>query len=211
MRRRLSLILAIAIMLSFAFVGSGRGTVEAAGSSKDVYIASYAGITRLPGACLELVPYSNVGCDVNRDGYVQLAAIPAGTYTLVYTSVPAGYALPPEQLVTVPRGPDRVFYFDVHLASTTGTVDVSIVAYDDASGDWLTGACFSLRGYSNVGCDVNGDGQVEFADIPYGTWQIDVERFPTGTALAYPAYQAYIVVSPYDGSHWQGSVLFTYD
>lgn len=166
MRRIISLVAALSIMLSFVLPGVGQHPVSAAGSSRDVYVASYGGVALVPGACLRLSPYSNVGCDLNRDGYVQFSGMPTGTYTIVYSSVPAGYAVPADRTMTVPRGGTTPFYWNVQLASTTGTVDVSIVAYDDATGLPLTDACFSLRGYSNMGCDVNRDGQVEFADIP---------------------------------------------
>lgn len=211
MRRVFSLAMAMAIVLSFGFSGFGESPASAARTTKDVYVASYGGIARVPGACLQLSPYSNVGCDVNRDGYVQFAAIPAGEYTLVYTSVPSGYALPANEPLTVPSLGTGPFYWNVQLASTTGTADVSIIAYDVADASRIAGACFSLRGYSNVGCDVNGDGQVEFADVAFGEYLIDVVRYPAGTSLAFPDSQDSIYVSEYSGTHWEGSVTFTYD
>lgn len=212
MRRVFSLAMAMAIVLSFGFSGFGDASASAAGSAKDVYVGSYDGNALVPGACLQLVPYSNVGCDQNGDGYVWFQAIPVGTYTAEYVSVPYGYALPANEPLTVPgAGWVGPFYWNIQLASATGTVDVSIIAYDVATDALLTDACFSLRGYSNVGCDVNGDGQVEFADIPYGTYLVDVERYPLGMSLAYPERQAPIDVTRYNGSNRVVYIGFTYD
>lgn len=211
MRRVFSLAMAVAIVLSFAFVGSRPGSALAAGSAKDVYVGSYDGDALVPGACVQLVPYSNVGCDQNGDGYVWFQAIPVGTYTIKYVSVPYGYELPAPEWLPIYRNSETTVTLGIPLARSGVTAaDVSIVSYDSETGELLTGACFSLRGYSNVGCDENGDGQVDFADIPYGTYVIDIERFPVGTTLAYPGGSNDILgVSASSGSHTLKSILFT--
>ncbi len=213
MGRIVSLAMALTVALSFALVGLGQGSAQAAGSAKDVYVGSYDGNALVPGACLKLVPYSNVGCDRNGDGYVWFQAIPVGTYSIVYTSVPPGYALPAAEQLTVYRSQRTDVTVGIPLArSGSSTADVSIQSFDLATGELLTGACFSLRDYSNVGCDENGDGQVDFADIPYGTYIVDVERYPTGTTLAYPGGSNDILgVSAFSGSHTDKSIIFTYD
>lgn len=211
MRRVLSLAMAVAIVLSFAFVGSGPGSALAAGSAKDVYVGSFDGNALVPGACLQLVPFSNVGCDQNGDGYVWFQAIPVGTYTIEYVSVPYGYALPAPEPLTVYRNSQTIVTTGIPLEQSGATAaDVSIVYFDSETGELLTGACFSLRGYSNVGCDENGDGQVDFADIPYGTYVVDVERYPAGTTLAYPGGSNDILeVTAFSGSHTIKTIVFT--
>lgn len=213
MRRFISLAMALTVVLSFAPVGLGQGFAQAAGSAKDVYVGSYDGNALVPGACLQLVPYSNVGCDRNGDGYVWFQAIPVGTYTITYTSVPPGYALPASEQLTVYRSPRTDVTLGIPLArSGSATADVSIQSFDLETGELLTGACFSLRWFSNVGCDENGDGQVDFADIPYGTYVVDVERFPAGTTLAYPGgSNDFLAVTAFSGSHTYKSIIFTDD
>ena len=193
MRRVANITMAIAIVCSIGWAVAGVGRTEAAGPTIDVWVQSVdaldtSGVDEgVPGACLELAPYSNVGCDVNGDGYVWFEDIPSGTYTVIYDSVPAGYLRPMPRDVAVVAGVGTILPIDIPLYQVVdGSADVAILAVDDATGALLPGACFQLRGYSNVGCDVNGDGQVDFADIPYGEYVIDLIRAPVGTVLAYP-------------------------
>jgi hypothetical protein len=51
-----------------------------------------------------------------------------------------------------------------------GSVDVAI--YTQENGQAAYDACYILVGYSDVGCDENGDGKVTFADIPFGTYTV---------------------------------------
>ena len=212
MRRNISRCLALAIVLSFVFAGLGPGSALAAGSMRDVYVGSYDGNALVPGSCLRLVPYSNVGCDQNGDGYVWFQAIPVGTFTIEYSSVPRGYQVPAPQRITVFRSSPAIVTLGIPLErSGAATSDVSVMSYDGETGALLTGACFSLRDYSNIGCDENGDGQVNFADIPYGKYVVDVERYPAGTALTFPGGPAGILdVTAFSGSHTVTSIIFTY-
>lgn len=209
MRRVFSLAMALAIVLSFGLTGLGQGSALAAGSSRDVWVGSYDGNTLVAGACLRLSPYSNLGCDQNRDGFVTFKAIPDGTYSVVYASVPGGYLLPAPRSVAV-YGPGSQLPIQIPLetVNSAGSVDVSIQSIDFETGELLTGVCLSLRGYSNVGCDENGDGQVDFSDIPYGTYIIDVERYPAGRTLVYPANVS-LPVSAYSGSRLDWQIQFT--
>ena len=213
MRRIISRCLALAFVLSFVFVGLGPGSALAAGSAKDVYVGSHDGNALVPCSCLRLIPYSNVGCDQNGDGYVWFQAIPVGTYTIEYTSVPHGYRVPAPQRITVFRSSPAMVTVGIPLErSGAATSDVSVMSYDGETGELLRGACFSLRDYSNIGCDGNGDGQVDFADIPYGRYVVEVERYPAGTALAFPGGPAGILdVTAFSGSHTVTSIIFTYD
>lgn len=48
--------------------------------------------------------------------------------------------------------------------------------------------CYELEGYSNVGCDENRDGNVSFADIPYGTYTV-VASYPNGSDYRVEPFQ----------------------
>lgn len=212
MRRIISLCMALTLVLSFAFMGSGLHSA-AAGSAKDVWVGSFDGNAPVSGACLRLVPYSNLGCDRDGDGFVWFKAIPLGTFTITYTSVPDGFELPVSRTLRVTRTASSVITVHVPLEVTaTGSADVSIQPFDEATGDLLPGACFTLRGYSNMGCDENRDGQVEFADIPFGTYTIDIDRAPAGTTLANTGWDdLLLVVDQYSGAHTVRPIAFSYD
>jgi hypothetical protein len=66
-------------------------------------------------------------------------------------------------------------------------VNIALITRDPADGRLLTDVCYVLAGYSLEGCDQNGDGQVTFADIPYGTYTVQQTRTPAG----YPAVEDY--------------------
>lgn len=78
---------------------------------------------------------------------------------------------------------------DVAIAPTSGSgpVDIALITRDPLNGDLLTGACYVLVNYSNVGCDENNDGQVTFAQIPFGTYTVHQTQTPSG----YPTINDY--------------------
>jgi uncharacterized surface anchored protein len=65
-------------------------------------------------------------------------------------------------------------------AKQAGTTDISIHSADIRTGQLLVGACYVLVDFSNEGCDENGDGQVDFADVPIGTYTVTQTRGPAG-------------------------------
>ena len=69
----------------------------------------------------------------------------------------------------------------------TGEVDIALITRDPETGDLLTGTCYVLVDYSNEGCDENGDGQVTFAAIPFGTYTVQQTQTPAG----YPTIDDY--------------------
>lgn len=127
--------------------------------------------------CYTLVGYSNTGCDENQDGAVVFADIPYGDYQ-VQASYPNGsdHEVAPFT-ITVNENSST---FSV-IATTRGvtTVDVSIWTVDMA-GEPVTDVCYQLDGYSQVGCDDNGDGAVLFQDIPFGNYLV-VASYPEGS------------------------------
>lgn len=83
---------------------------------------------------------------------------------------------------------------NVAQASTlSGEVDISLVTRDPDNSQLLTDVCYVLVDYSHQGCDANQDGQVTFADIPYGNYTVRQTVTPAG----YPAINDYeITVKP---------------
>ena len=147
-------------------------------------------------ACFVLVDYSQVGCDVNRDGKITFEAIPYGTYTLRQTSNLAGGRYVNDTTITVTGAADsdgwERFYVSVAGGGSSGSsgvydpdlpIDISLITRDPDTGGLLTDVCYVLVGYSNIGCDENNDGQVTFAQIPPGTYTVRQTQIPAG----YPA------------------------
>jgi murein DD-endopeptidase MepM/ murein hydrolase activator NlpD len=74
-----------------------------------------------------------------------------------------------------------------------GTTDIALITRDPNGGALLTDPCYVLVDYSIEGCDRNADGQVTFADIPFGTYTVRQTQTPAG----YPAINEFdITVSP---------------
>lgn len=60
--------------------------------------------------------------------------------------------------------------------------NVTIVLSLPGDGKRLTGsdACVIIEGASNEGCDDNGDGQIDFLDVPVGVYAVKVTGLPAG-------------------------------
>ena len=140
--------------------------------------------------CYELAGYSNVGCDENRDGAVLFEDIPFDNY-LVVASYPdsSDHRVAPFHIDVTASQTD----FTATAESRNNQVPVSgliqdttelyLITRDPDTGEKLTGACYELVGYSNVGCDENNDGRVRFADIPFSTYTIRQTSAPAGYQL----------------------------
>ncbi len=149
-------------------------------------------ITRAPedghllrDACYVLVGYSNEGCDENGDGQVTFAAIPPGTYTVRQTKTPAGYPTINDYQITVQNVDDVPLSFLVRQAreqNAPNTRNVSVVFVDISTKTRVVpGICVELVGASNIGCDEDlMDGQVDFLDVPAGTWEYRFSNLPQG-------------------------------
>jgi hypothetical protein len=137
--------------------------------------------------CYQLAGYSLVGCDENRDGSVLFQDIPFGTYEVV-PSYPNGsnYRVAPFTIVVNAFSTSFITQAEAQnqvvqqSPPMKGMTDVYLITRDPETGDALTGACYELVGYSNVGCDENGDGRVSFEDIPYSTYTIRQVTTPAG-------------------------------
>lgn len=135
--------------------------------------------------CYTLVDYSNLGCDENLDGNVLFQDIPPGRY-YVEPSYPNGslYYVEPFTILVDEYHTDHIALAFEYSSGTNeeylGTTDVLLLTRDPRTGESLTDVCFELVGYSNIGCDENRDGRVQFADIPYGQYVIRQTHAPGG-------------------------------
>lgn len=161
-------------------------------------------------ACYVLVDFSNEGCDENGDGRVMFEDVPLGTYT-VHQTADLGPERSVEDFTIQVIGNLNSAGFESFAATIvnssgsssdsgssgqSGAVDIALITRDPDTGDLLTGTCYVLVDYSNEGCDENGDGQVTFAAIPYGTYTVHQTRTPAG----YPTINDYaITVEPVRG------------
>jgi|GEM_PF-2408740 len=159
-------------------------------------------------ACYILVDYSNEGCDENQDGRVMFDDIPWGTYT-VHQTADLGPGRHVDDFTIEVRGNISSAGwegFSATIVNSTGgsvvqlqqngEVDIALITRDPQDGHLLTGTCYVLVDYSNEGCDENGDGQVTFAAIPYGTYTVRQTQTPAG----YPTINDYAInVEPVQG------------
>lgn len=172
-----------------------------ANGAADPAISDIALITRDPdsadlldGGCYVLIDYSNEGCDENRDGRVTFDDVPAGTYEVEQTLAPANrdpignftievVADAPEQGIVVRQADPQ---------TDDGHRHVSILYQDPVTGELFRDqdTCVTLVNddyKSAKACDENSDGQVDFLDVPLGTYDVDlhVAGRPAGSELVY--------------------------
>ena len=100
-------------------------------------------------------------------------AAPGEVIAPVETSVPTETVAPDPAPATEPPAAQS------GSSTAAGTKDISLITRPQTGG-LLTGACYILTGYSNEGCDDNGDGQVTFDDVPYGTYTVHQTQVPAG-------------------------------
>ena len=136
-----------------------------------------------PGGCVILHGGSLEGCDENGDARIDFADVPIGTYLLEETVTPEGaFPLGRQWIVVLSDGVITVLRPMTGAYPDAGRVSVALVTRDPRSGDLLAGACYIIEGASVEGCDENGDGQVDFADVPPGIFTVRQTRAPAGHA-----------------------------
>ncbi len=125
-------------------------------------------------ACYVLVDFSNEGCDENRDGMVTFMDVPAGTYTVRQTRDLGMTAHVPDFQITVTgQSADGWESFETWVTHRSTDAQSNHVAIQTTeNGQPVTDVCYELVGFSNIGCDENGDGQVTFMDIPFGSYVV---------------------------------------
>ncbi|MGC4191773.1 MAG: SpaA isopeptide-forming pilin-related protein [Thermomicrobiales bacterium] len=167
-------------------------------SSVTIYLQPVSATNGSPiyDACFVLVGASNEGCDENGDGYIRFQDIAPGTYTVRQTRDAAGYLTMGDVSITANAATaEQVFPISLRPAGSSsntsgGLVHVALVTRDPGNGDLVTGTCYIIQGASIEGCDENGDGQVDFADVTPGTYTVQ----QTATPNAYPAVQPFDIV-----------------
>ncbi len=183
--------------------------------TSDVAIATTENGGAATDVCYVLVDFSNEGCDRNGDGQVAFEDVPVGAYTVRQTADLGSGRSVDDFTIQVTgalgSGGREVFSTTVDAASggsevqpsPDGAVDIALITREPEDGDLLTGACYVLVGYSNEGCDENGDGQVTFAQVLYDTYTVQQTRTPAG----YPTINDYeISIQPVDGIPGLGTV-----
>jgi hypothetical protein len=187
-----------------------QGANASAGQTSDVAIVTMEHGGSATDACYVLVDFSNEGCDENGDGKITFQEVPLGTYTVHQTADLGPGRWVDDFTIQVrgnvgPAGWEEFFATITTTGGSTapiGSIDISLITRDPDTGGVLTGTCYVLAGYSNEGCDENGDGQVTFDDIPFGTYTVQQTQTPAG----YPAINDYpINVEPVQGMAGGGS------
>lgn len=172
------------------------GEHDASGQTSEVAIVSTENGQSITDACYVLVDFSSEGCDENGDGKITFQDIPLGTY-IVHQTANLGsgrFVRDFTIFVTGDASGDGWERFNATVstsgsdaAGSTAPVDIARIIRDPQDGHLLTGTCYVLVGYSNEGCDENGDGQVTFAAIPPGTYTVRQTLTPAG----YPTINDY--------------------
>jgi uncharacterized surface anchored protein len=138
----------------------------------------------LTGACYVILDASVEGCDENDDGQVDYEDVVPGTYTIHQTTPPDGHEVindfeaqisefDPTQSILIKQSADQY---------EPGFRNVSVAVYDIGTGQRVRGedVCVVLVNFSNEGCDLNSDGQIDFQDVPVGEYELRATSLPQG-------------------------------
>lgn len=137
------------------------------------------------GACMILHGGSIEGCDENGDGRITFQDVAVGTYLLEETVTPDNaWPLGRQWIVVDREGEIAVLRPMSGPVPGAGTADISLVTRDPVTGALLPGACYIIVNASNEGCDENGDGQVDFADVAVGAYTARQTVAPAGFPAA---------------------------
>lgn len=146
------------------------------------------------GACYILIDFSNEGCDENNDGRVTFEDVPAGTYEVEQTVAPAGES--PIDTFTIEvieeAAEQGIVVKQARVQTDADHRHVSVLYQDPYTGELVRNEdiCVTLvnAGYRSAEvCDENADGQVDFLDVPLGTYDVELELAsrPAGSELVY--------------------------
>ncbi|CAA9546350.1 MAG: internalin, putative [uncultured Thermomicrobiales bacterium] len=150
-----------------------------------------AGEDDLAGACFALEELGTELCDADDgadDGTTVFDGVPAGTYTLVETQAPSGYAVADEETVEVQANRTTTIEILDVLLPPPPQVGNLTVRKTDGIGNPLAGACFALRqGASTVAgprCDsADGvsDGTISFTGVGIGDYTLRETKKPSAS------------------------------
>lgn len=188
--------LRISALLLITMAGSALSPValqaqESSGVTVVVQTYDRATQASITDVCYVVVDASNEGCDENGDGSITFEGVPVGPYTVQQTQGSPGYVPVGEFPISLnPHEAEQ--FFPVYMNSAEGVtvdaVDIAIASVDSATGEQLSGACYILHGGSIEGCDENGDGLVDFEDVPVGSYYLEQTRSPNGRDFALPRW-----------------------
>ncbi|MGI8975212.1 MAG: SpaA isopeptide-forming pilin-related protein [Thermomicrobiales bacterium] len=129
----------------------------------------------LPGACVS-VDGTDPQCDEDQDGVVTLEVASTGVESTISQAVaPEGFEPAATQTILVESNETTEVVFTNELA--TGSIRVLSANADGAA---LAGACVALDGGEPL-CDVDGDGVLNFEDVPVGEHTLSLITPPPGT------------------------------
>ncbi len=188
----------------FASVTSSSNSSQSPGRGRtsDIAIVTTQGGNSVYDACYVLVDYSEVGCDDNGDGKITFWDIPLGRYIVRQVADLGPGRNVPEFEIRVTGSPDstgfeRFFATVITSAASSagsssvsppstasGSFDIALITREPSRGNLLYDACYQLLGYSNIGCDDNGDGQITFVGLPPGAYTVHQTQTPSGYPTA---------------------------
>ena len=138
----------------------------------------------LTGACYIILDASIEGCDENEDGQVDFEDVSPGTYEVTQTNAPDGFDEIDDFTIQINNFDPGQSMLIVQREEQyePGFRNVSVVIFDWDTDERITSdnACAVLVDFSNEGCDLNEDGQVDFQDIPVGEYVVEVTGLPDG-------------------------------
>lgn len=176
----------LTLVALLATIALGATAPAMARSTSDIAIQPILNGSSFYDACFVLVGFSNIGCDDNSDGIVTFRDVPLGAYTVRQTAN-LGSLYVDDFTIHVTGIPDWNGWevFTAYVMSSGGVapsapIDIALITREPQNGHLLTDPCYVLVGYSNVGCDENGDGQITFASIPPGAYTVRQVRTPAG-------------------------------
>lgn len=183
------------------------------GETSDLAIVTTEGGQSVTDACYILVGYGNEGYDENGDGQITYQDVPLGTYTVRQTADLGPGRSVADFTIDVTGAVDSSGYerFAASVvsgggsgsATAGGPIDIALITRDPETGDLLTRTCYVLVGFSNEGCDENGDGQVTFAAVPPDAYTVRQTQTPVG----YPTIDDYTIsVGAVDGFPDRGPI-----
>jgi len=185
--RRTSAIVTILFALAMALpAGSAASALQGGGATIFLEVTDWVTGEPLTDACFVLEDASNEGCDENRDGLIRFEDVEPGPYLAIQTQGIEGF-LPIGDFPILVNVHDAEQYFPVQTTpdtSTTATADVAVQPFDIETNESVAGQCFVFNGGSLEGCDENGDGRVEFDDMPVGSYLLSHTRTTAGYALS---------------------------
>lgn len=163
------------------YYGAG-GTASGTRGGITILKKDATGTQVLPGAVFTLNDgFTTMTATTDSNGKASFGLLRFGTYTIRENSAPANYQLDDTPFeVTISSGTPNVTYTKTD-ALKTGNIKFTKLG-DGGAG--LSGAVFTLYpsgGTAAVSTAISGqDGQVEFKDVPYGTYDIKETTTPDG-------------------------------